>query len=200
MSAPGIRLAHPDDADALAALWAEAFTPPLTPGQWLLDPRRFDTTFVAVDEHGVCGSIYGVRRRLREDDGGIAEVHGIGSVAVAERARGRGLARRLVTTTLDAAGDADWALLFTGTPDVYASNGFVSFTMDRTIGGPWRPVGTVVSEGADAVDAHRVAPGALAGVRRCYEDSRDRGVALAPARGEIEWRMAEERLRGTTCT
>jgi len=129
MSAVVVRSARAEDQPALAALWAAAFTPPLAPDQWLVDDERLSHTLVAEDDEGVCGSIYGLPKRLRESDGRVAHVHAIGSVAVAERARGRGLARRLVAATLDAAGDADWALLFTGTPEVYRSSGFTTFSM-----------------------------------------------------------------------
>lgn len=196
MTGPEIRRARPADVDALTTLWAEAFMPPLAPDQWLLDERRFDGTFVADDEHGLCGSIYGLRKRLREHDGGVAEVHGIGSVAVAERVRGHGVARRLVATTLAAAGDADWALLFTGTPEVYGSSGFTSFTMQRTLEGAWQH-GTA-DAADDIVDMRPIVPGSLACVRDVYERSRDGGVTLAPVRGSLAWRMAEERLRDMT--
>ena len=111
MSETTIREARAEDQDALTALWATAFTPALAPDQWLVDDERLRHTLVASDEAGLYGSIYGLPKRLREEDGGVARVHAIGSVAVAERARGRGLARRLVAATLHAAGDADWALL-----------------------------------------------------------------------------------------
>ena len=103
MSAVVVRSARAEDQPALAALWAAAFTPPLAPDQWLVDDERLSHTLVAEDDEGVCGSIYGLPKSLRESDGAVARVHAIGSVAVAERARGRGLARRLVAATLDAA-------------------------------------------------------------------------------------------------
>ncbi len=134
MSDQSIRAARVEDEPALTALWATAFTPALTPDQWLIDDERFAHTIVAEDEEGLCGSIYGLPKRLRESDGGIAEVQAIGSVAVAERSRGQGLARRLVTATLQGRRDADWALLFTGTPEVYHSSGFETFSMPPHLG------------------------------------------------------------------
>lgn len=89
MSAVVVRSARAEDQPALAALWAAAFTPPLAPDQWLVDDERLSHTLVAEDDEGVCGSIYGLPKRLRESGGGVAQVHAIGSVAVAERARGR---------------------------------------------------------------------------------------------------------------
>jgi len=193
-----LRVAGVGDAEPLAALWAEAFTPPLSPDQWLTDPARYAHTVVAVDATGVVGSIYGVPKRLREGDGGVADVHGIGSVAVAERARGCGLARRLVSATLDSARQrgADWALLFTGTPGVYRSSGFRSFRMHRSAQGPWRPPGDDVPQ--DRVDLRTtVGPGTTAELHGVYEQSRS-GVVLTPQRSALDWAMAEVRLKGLT--
>ncbi len=85
----------------------DAFMPPLAPDQWLVDDERLAHTRVAEDDEGLCGSIYGLPKRLRESDGGLAAVHAIGSVAVAERRGGRGshagwsprLCRRRATPT-----------------------------------------------------------------------------------------------------
>ncbi|MFJ4165516.1 GNAT family N-acetyltransferase [Microbacterium sp. NPDC089698] len=191
---PTIRTAAPGDAAALAALWAHAFTPPLAPDQWEADPERFAHTIVAEDASGLVGSIHGRIKHLREEAGGLAQVHAIGSVAVADRARGHGVARRLVSATLSAArrSGADWALLFTGTPGVYRSRGFETFAMARVLAGPWQAQGA--TGGAD-VRRGTVRPGASTLWRRVYEDSRE-GVALAPVRSEIDWIMAEVRLAG----
>lgn len=197
-----IRPATTADEPALARLWATAFTPALTPDQWLVDAQRHAHTLVAEDGDGLCGSIYGVRKRLREQDGATAVVHAIGSVAVDARARGRGLARRLVAASLETAGDADWALLFTGTPEVYRSSGFETFAMDRVLAGPWGDPG----RGADAASVTDAVPGAVrrhdldgSGALRvvcsAYERSRD-GLTLAPVRSARDWAMAEVRLRG----
>ncbi|WP_244175830.1 GNAT family N-acetyltransferase [Microbacterium oxydans] len=195
VSAATIRAARATDQQALAALWATAFTPPLAPDQWLVDDERLAHTRVAEDDEGLCGSIYGLPKRLRESDGGIAAVHAIGSVAVAERARGQGLARRLVAATLQAAGDADWALLFTGTPEVYRSSGFETFSMARTVAGPWR---AATPAGADGrVVRESVGLGSLRPLREVYEGSRS-VLVLAPVRGDRDWAMAEVRLRGAT--
>lgn len=196
MSAATIRAARAEDQAALTALWATVFTPPLAPDQWLVDDERFAHTRVAEDDDGICGSIYGLPKRLRESDGGLAEVHAIGSVAVAERARGQGLARRLVTATLQAGHDADWALLFTGTPEVYRSSGFETFSMARTLAGPWRAAASAGVEGR--VVRESVGLGSLRPVREIYESSRDGRVSLAPVRGDRDWAMAEVRMRGAT--
>ena len=200
MSAATIRAARAADQQALAALWATVFTPPLAPDQWLVDDERFAHTWVAEDDAGLCGSIYGLPKRLRESDGGIAEVHAIGSVAVAERARGQGLARRLVSASVEAAGDADWALLFTGTPEVYRSSRFETFSMARTLAGPWRaPAPAPVPVETDGrVERESVGLGSLRPLREVYERSREGRVVLAPARSDRDWAMAEVRLRGAT--
>ena len=203
---PILRPAVAADAAPLAALWATAFSPPLPPDQWLVDPDRLAHTIVAVDEEGVTGSIYGLPKRLREDDGAVASVHCIGSVAVADRARGRGIARRLVTATLESAGraGADWALLFTGTPEVYRSSGFETFTMRRSLTGPWGAAGGATDAGTpdagssdaavrrDPVRLDQLLTGAEA-----YEGSRA-GVVLAPVRSAQDWAMAAVRLDGMT--
>lgn len=193
-----IRAATAADEPALARLWATAFTPALTPDQWLVDAQRHAHTLVAEDGDGLCGSIYGVRKRLREQGGATAAVHAIGSVAVDPRARGRGLARRLVAASLETAGDADWALLFTGTPEVYRSSGFESFAMDRALAGPWGDPGHGPDSDADAgaVMRHDLdGSGALRDVCSAYERSRE-GLMLAPVRSAQDWAMAEVRLRG----
>ena len=196
MSDQRIRAARVEDEPALTALWATAFAPALTPDQWLIDDERFAHTIVAEDDEGLCGSIYGLPKRLRESDGGIAEVQAIGSVAVAERSRGQGLARRLVTATLQAGRDADWALLFTGTPEVYRSSGFETFSMPRTLVGPWSPPVSAETEGL--VVRETVGLGSLRPLREVYERSRAGGVVLAPVRGDRDRAMAEVRMRGAT--
>ncbi|WP_149084132.1 MULTISPECIES: GNAT family N-acetyltransferase [Microbacterium] len=196
MSAVVVRSARAEDQSALVALWAAAFTPALAPDQWLVDAERLSHTLVAEDDEGVCGSIYGLPKRLRETAGGVAQVHAIGSVAVAERARGRGLARRLVAASLDEGRDADWALLFTGTPEVYRSSGFLTFSMPRTMAGPWTAPEAVAE--SDAIARESVGLGVLGTVRDAYEHSRAGGIVLAPVRSDRDWTMAEVRLRGAT--
>ena len=191
-----VRAARAEDQTALTTLWATAFTPPLAPDQWLIDGERLAHTIVAEDRDGLCGSIYGLPKRLREADGGIAEVHAIGSVAVDERARGRGLARRLVAATLDAGRGADWALLFTGTPEVYRSSGFETFAMARTLVGPWRARGLGAT--GTRVVREPVRRGSLDDVHEVYERSRAGRVVLAPVRGDRDWAMAEVRMQGAT--
>lgn len=194
MSGATIRPARAEDQPGLTALWATAFTPALAPDQWLVDEQRLAHTLVAQDDAGVCGSIYGLPKRLRESDGGVADVHAIGSVAVAERARGKGLARRLVAATLETAHDADWALLFTGTPDVYRSSGFASFSMPRTLRGRWAP--SAFMENAGQVERETVGLGSLGSLGGVYERSRAGRVVLAPVRDDRDWTMAEVRMRG----
>lgn len=196
MTDPVVRAARAEDQTALTALWARAFTPPLAPDQWLVDDQRLAHTIVAEDGDGLCGSIYGLPKRLREADGGIAEVHAIGSVAVAERARGRGLARRLVAATLDAGRGADWALLFTGTPEVYRSSGFETFSLPRTLAGAWRA--PVLGATGARVVRETVRRGSLDDVHEVYEQSRAGRVVLAPVRGDRDWAMAEVRTQGAT--
>ncbi|MDF2508180.1 MAG: hypothetical protein K0Q52_2039, partial [Microbacterium sp.] len=203
MSGATIRAAQAADQPALTALWATVFTPPLAPDQWLVDDERLAHTLVAEDAEGICGSIYGLPKRVRESDGGTAEVHAIGSVAVAERARGQGLARELVAATLQAAGDADWALLFTGTPEVYRSSGFETFSMARTLSGPWAAAGNAAlaggaTETAATVVRESVGLGSFRPLREVYDRSRDGAVVLAPVRGDRDWAMAEVRMRGAT--
>ncbi|MFB8188995.1 GNAT family N-acetyltransferase [Microbacterium sp. NPDC055988] len=198
MSAVAIRAARAEDQPALAALWATAFTPPLAPDQWLVDDERLAHTLVAEDGDGLCGSIYGLPKRLRESDGGIAEVHAIGSVAVAERARGQGLARQLVAATLQAGRDADWALLFTGTPEVYRSSGFETFSMARTLAGPWRAPAPAPVETDARVERETVGLGSLRPLHEVYARSREGRVVLAPVRGDRDRAMAEVRMRGAT--
>ncbi|MBE7955300.1 GNAT family N-acetyltransferase [Microbacterium oxydans] len=200
MSAQRIRAACAEDQSALTALWATVFTPPLAPDQWLIDDDRLRHTLVAEDDRGVCGSIYGLPKRLREDDGGVAHVHAIGSVAVAGRARGQGLARRLVAATLETAGDAEWALLFTGTPEVYRSSGFETFAMARTLTGPWSaPMPRKHEESVEGhVERETVGLGSLRSLRDVYERSRAGRVVLAPVRSDRDAAMAEVRMRGAT--
>ncbi|AZH77139.1 GNAT family N-acetyltransferase [Microbacterium sp. Y-01] len=197
MTAVVVRSARAEDQSALAVLWAEAFTPPLAPDQWLVDADRLAHTLVAEDGDGVCGSIYGLPKRLRESDGAVASVHAIGSVAVAERARGRGLARRLVSASLETGREADWALLFTGTPEVYRSSGFTSFAMSRTLVGPWSAA-SVVEAAAGAILRESVGLGSLGAVHDVYERSRSGQLVLAPVRSDRDWTMAEVRMRGAT--
>lgn len=195
MTAVVVRSARAEDQSALAALWAEVFTPPLAPDQWLVDADRLAHTIVAEDGEGVCGSIYGLPKRLRESEGGVARVHAIGSVAVAERARGRGLARRLVSASLESGREADWALLFTGTPEVYRSSGFTSFSMSRTLAGPWATP-SILDAAAGAIRRESVGLGTLGAVRDVYERSRAERLVLAPVRSDRDWTMAEVRMRG----
>ncbi|GAA5207076.1 GNAT family N-acetyltransferase [Microbacterium kyungheense] len=194
MTEPMLRGAEDRDAQPLAGLWSQVFTPPLSPDQWLADPERLSHTIVAVDGSGVVGSVYGLPKRLRESDGALADVHAIGSVAVAERARGHGLARRLVAATLGSAQrrGADWALLFTGTPEVYRSSGFETFRMRRAAGGPWQ---RARASSGDGVTRTRMTAGATAALNAAYEQSRT-GIVLAPERSTLDWAMAEVRLSG----
>jgi len=194
-----LRHARPADEPELFALWAAAFTPPLAPGQWLLDADRHAHTQVAVLEDRVVGSVYGMPKTLHEDDR-IAPVHAIGSVAVAPAARGRGVAARMVERSLDDARAAgrEWALLFTDTPGVYRSRGFEQLTMRRVRSGAWSA--SVEGSGADAVGDVVASPtdeANLRGVGSVYRASRLGRVSLAPSRHDLDVRAAAYRLAGT---
>jgi len=197
VSGARIRAAVAEDEAGLAALWATAFAPPLTPDQWVVDSERLAHTLVAEDDEGLCGSIYGLPKRLRESEGGIAEVHAIGSVAVAAHARGQGLARRLVAATLEVGQGADWALLFTGAPEVYRSSRFETFSMPRALAGRWGAC-AMSAPAVTPVVTEPVGPGSFDTVRAVYERSREGRVVLAPVRSERDWAMAEVRMSGTT--
>ncbi|WP_244632670.1 hypothetical protein [Microbacterium sp. Se63.02b] len=95
---------------------------------------------------------------------------------------------------METAREADWALLFTGTPDVYRSSGFASFSMPRTLRGPWTaPAFAAV---AGRVERETVGLGSLGALGEVYERSRADRVVLAPVRDDRDWTMAEVRMRG----
>jgi hypothetical protein len=101
-----------------------------------------------------------------------------------------------VTATLQAGRDADWALLFTGTPEVYRSSGFETFSMARTLAGPWQA--PVPAETVDRVVRETVGLGSFRPLGEVYERSRAGRVVLAPVRGDRDRAMAEVRMRGAT--
>lgn len=193
-----LRSAREGDTVALTELWATAFSPALSPEQWLLDADRCAHTVVAEDASGVLGSIYGIRKQLRETEASTALVHCIGSVAVDSRARGQGLARRLVAASLvqARAAGADWALLFTGTPEVYRSSGFARFAMLRTVAGRWRPTAVAPGDRDLCVERSTVAAGTFGALNDVYARARDGRVTLAPVRSEVDLAMADVRLHG----
>ncbi len=151
MTGVEVRTATDADVLALTTLWAEAFDPPLAPDAWLADPDHLANTVVAVLDGVVVGSVYGVPKLSRESDGSVAHVHAIGSVAVSAAARGRGIARTLMTASLAEAErrGADWSLLFTGTPGVYASSGFAQIRMNRSHVAEFSAAGAGAASGAD---------------------------------------------------
>ncbi|MBN0042104.1 GNAT family N-acetyltransferase [Cellulosimicrobium cellulans] len=139
-----LRTATPDDVPSLYALWDRAFDAPLMVPVYETDDGRLDRTHIAVDplDGGVVGSVYWTPRELGGPDGGTLRAGGVANVATAPEARGRGLVRALLARAVEQMeqDDADLALLFTGTPDVYRSSGFETFHVPLLRGAP-RPVG-----------------------------------------------------------
>jgi predicted N-acetyltransferase YhbS len=137
MTAAGPRTAAAGDEDAVVALWGEAFGEPGMAAQWRLDPVHRSWTLVTGDDDGIMAALYLVDQRRRTAHGRVARVLGIANVAVARRARGQGLARELMDDAVAFGRRAgyDWALLFTGTPGVYAGSGFLPFRQHRRLVG-----------------------------------------------------------------
>lgn len=198
-----IRRASAADEGGLTRLWAECFDAPLLAPQWLLDGRRHARTVVAERDGAIVGSVYGMPKRLRNGAGGVDDVLGIGSVAVSPSARGLGVSRRMMQATIDGARaeGRDWVLLFTGTPGVYSSLGFTTFTMSRTAVGriavadaslPERARREIIPLTGSVVDASL-----LAELAELAEPLLD-GVALAPARGRLDWAAAFCLYTGST--
>lgn len=198
-----IRRATAADELGLTRLWAECFDAPLLAPQWLLDERRHARTVVAERAGAIVGSVYGMPKRLRNGAGGVDDVLGIGSVAVSPSARGLGVSRRMMQAAIDGAraDGRDWVLLFTGTPGVYSSLGFTTFTMSRTAVGALAVADASLPERArregipltgSAVDTALWAE--LAELGGVLLD----GVPLAPVRGELDWAAAFCRYTGST--
>lgn len=150
-----LRTATPDDVPSLYTLWERAFDAPLMVPVYETDDGRLDRTHVAVDpvDGGVVGSVYWTPRELGGPDGGTLRAGGVANVATAPETRGRGLVRALLSRAVEQMerDRTDVALLFTGTPDVYRSNGFETFDVPLLRGAP-RPVDdpdTAVSDPAD---------------------------------------------------
>ncbi|MBO4204610.1 GNAT family N-acetyltransferase [Micromonospora echinofusca] len=140
------RSATPADVPSLLATWAESFAGADVGLLWARDPGRLPRTFVAVRDAEVLAAVYYLPRRVRDAAGHVDLVGGVANVATRPSARGQGHVRRL----LDLAGAAmaadgcAWSLLFTGTPEVYRSSGFRSFTLDYRSGRPVRPAAPLV--------------------------------------------------------
>ncbi|HEY0699114.1 MAG TPA: GNAT family N-acetyltransferase, partial [Micromonospora sp.] len=136
------RPATPADVPSLHATWAASFAEEHVVGLWSGDPGRFGRTFVAVGaELGVLAAVYWLPRRVRDATGGVDLVGGLANVATRPSARGRGHVRRLLDLALAAmaADGCAWSLLFTGTPGVYASSGFRTFSLSYPAGLPAHP-------------------------------------------------------------
>lgn len=134
---PVVRPCSPADEDGLHALWSSAFDAPLMTPTWSLDPLRHEHTLLAVEPDGtVAASVVGLPRRVRGLDGAVHHVLGVANVATLPTARGKGYARLLLADLLSrgAQDGYDWALLFTGTPGVYAGSGWTSFTQQHRTG------------------------------------------------------------------
>lgn len=128
-----IRTAIAADEPGILAVWDDAFGEPDMAPRWRLDPNRRSWTLVAADGDDVLGAVYLVDQRRRSAHGRVARVLGLANVAVAGRARGRGLARALTDEAVAFGRRAgfDWSLLFTGTPGVYAPSGYRAFEQRR---------------------------------------------------------------------
>lgn len=203
MTEIGVRTATAADVPALTALWAAAFDPPLAPDAWLADPRHLANTVIAQLDGAVVGSVYGVMKLLREDAGAVARVHAIGSVAVSEAARGRGVARTLMTASLAEADrrGAEWSLLFTGTPGVYASSGYEQIRMNRShLAAVW--TGCEVPDswraGTDVVGVRPATRDVLAEVEPLLREARAGRVSMLALRENADLDVAAVRARGMT--
>ncbi|MFG3417626.1 GNAT family N-acetyltransferase [Micromonospora sp. NPDC048063] len=139
MTAPvEYRSATPADVPSLYATWAEAFTDAHVTRLYAHDRDRFRRTFVAVEAGAVVAAVYYLPRRVRNAAGGADLVGGIANVATRVQARGRGHIRRLLDLAVAAmaADGCAWSLLFTGTPGVYLSSGYRTFTLRHPSGRP----------------------------------------------------------------
>ncbi|WP_416904656.1 GNAT family N-acetyltransferase [Micromonospora echinospora] len=141
MSGVGYRTATPADLPSLRSTWAEAFPATDVSAVWAIDPGRFGRTFVAVRAARVVAAVHYLPRRLRAADGTVDLVGGVANVATRPAERGQGHMRRLLdlaVTAMTVDGCA-WALLFTGTPEVYHGSGFRTFRLGFTSGRPAAP-------------------------------------------------------------
>jgi len=190
-----VRPATAADEPGILAVWDEAFGEPDMAPRWRLDPNRRSWTLVAADGDDVLGALYLVDQRRRSASGRIARVLGLANVAVAERARGRGIARALTDEAVAFGRRAgyDWSLLFTGTPGVYEPSGYRVFDQRRRRTAPIAP-------GASAGRPTRLRTGGAdlltrPGVGALHD--RDAERPLAAVRDELGWRRAASWYAGT---
>lgn len=185
-----LRTASTSDDAAIAALWAEAFAEPGMLAQWELDPNRHASTIVAEDGSGVIGSVYLLDHGLRSAAGRIARVLGLANVAVATRARGRGVARMLTDEAVAYGRRTgyDWALLFTGTPHVYRGAGFAVFQQRR------RRIGSLASPDGDGGRPGGIGRRPISGLAperlSTIHDAATAALPLSAVRDELGWRRA----------
>ncbi|GIT79409.1 hypothetical protein LLS1_10780 [Leifsonia sp. LS1] len=184
-----VRVATAADEPGILSVWEEAFGEPDMAPRWRLDPNRRSWTLVAVEGADLVGALYLVDQRRRTATGRLARVLGLANVAVAGRARGRGLARALTDEAVAFGRRAgyDWSLLFTDTPGVYAPSGYRAFAQRRVRRGTvltgrsaaGRPSG-VRSGGAELLG--------LPGVAALHDGADER--PLTAVRDELGWRRA----------
>lgn len=193
---PAIRTATAADEPGILAVWDEAFGEPDMAPRWRLDPNRRSWTLVAVDGDDVLGAVFLVDQRRRSAAGRIARVLGLANVAVAEHARGRGIARALTDEAVGFGRRAgyDWSLLFTGTPGVYAPSGYRVFDQRR------RRRGALLTAAASAGRPARLRTGGAdlltrPGVAALHD--RDDQRPLTAVRDELGWRRAASWYAGT---
>jgi predicted N-acetyltransferase YhbS len=184
-----IRIATTADEPAVVAVWDEAFGEPDMAPRWRLDANRRSWTLVAADGDDVLGALYLVDQRRRGANGRVARVLGLANVAVAPRARGRGLARALTDEAVAFGRRAgyDWSLLFTGTPAVYAPSGYRVFAQRRVRRGEL--ITTATASGRPP----RLRSGGvelLAGPGMAALHDRDADRPFVAVRDELGWRRA----------
>lgn len=178
-----IRRARPGEDAALAALWDECFREPSMITQWTRDERRHASTVVVEDVTGLIGSVYAMDRLVRGSHGEYLPVLGLANVAVAERARGRGLVGAMLKRIRDEASGVLGALLFTGTPGVYTRAGFITHPLSRVRFGE-----ILVGPVPPGVQRTPVESAELRPLWALHAESSRR--PLTTVRGELEWERA----------
>ncbi|WP_348789140.1 GNAT family N-acetyltransferase [Leifsonia sp. NPDC080035] len=196
MTAAVPRAAAVEDEDAVVALWDEAFGEPGMAAQWRLDPVHRSWTLVAEDADGIAGALYLVDQRRHTATGRVARVLGIANVAVAQRARGRGVARELMDDAVAFGRRAgyDWALLFTGTPGVYAGSGFLPFRQHRRLDGVLADAAASGPLGVERAPIRAIDPAALA----AHYDAACADRPLTAVRDGLGWARAAGWYAGAT--
>jgi predicted N-acetyltransferase YhbS len=181
------RTATRADEPALLALWATAFADAAkVVALWNQDTGRRRRTFVAEDNGRVASVVHYLPRTIRFAAGRPERVGCVGSVATHPDARGEGRVRRLLeaaTVAMTADGCA-WSLLFTGTPRVYESSGWRSFTAPGWSG----PLALAPQAGpAPASFTVRTAVAADLPVLRALRDDFDATRPLTTVRSLRDW-------------